>query len=79
MGEGELNALSAAQKSTASSDALGVFLLGLPLGSMSGNDKEALIAVAKGRVPAMALFQAGQLGLRCCNLLIYPHKRAAFV
>lgn len=56
----ELNALSAAQKNAASSDALGVFLLGLPLGSMSGNDKEALIAVAKGRVDAINKVQASK-------------------
>ncbi|MCV3270677.1 hypothetical protein [Roseobacter sinensis] len=46
----ELQAASAAQKRAASGDAWGVFLLGLPLSSMSGNDKEATIAVAKGRI-----------------------------
>ena len=46
----ELEAASADQKRAASGDALGVFLLGLPVSSMSGNDKEAAIAVAKGRV-----------------------------
>ena len=46
----ELENLSAAQKSAASGDAWGVFLLGLPISSMSGNDKEALIAVAKGKL-----------------------------
>jgi hypothetical protein len=56
----ELNALSAAQKNAASSDAVGVFLLGLPLGSMSGNDKEALIAIAKGRVDAINKVQASK-------------------
>lgn len=56
----ELNALSAAQKSAANSDALGVFLLGIPWSSMSGNDKEALIAVAKGRVDAINAVQASK-------------------
>lgn len=56
----ELNALSAAQKSVANSDALGVFLLGIPWSSMSGNDKEALIAVAKGRVDAINTVQASK-------------------
>jgi hypothetical protein len=63
----ELNALSAAQKSAANSDALGVFLLGIPWSSMSGNDssmsgndKEALIAVAKGRVDAINTVQASK-------------------
>ncbi len=54
----ELNALSAAQNSAADSDALGVFLLGVPWSSMSGNDKEALIAVAKGKLDAIDLVQA---------------------
>ena len=56
----ELNALSAAQKNAADSDALGVFLLGIPWASMSGNDKEALIAVAKGRVDAINTVQASK-------------------
>lgn len=46
----ELEAASADQKKAANGDAWGVFLLGLPVSSMSGNDKEAAIAVAKGRV-----------------------------
>ena len=46
----DLENLSAAQKSAQSGDAWGVFLLGLPLSSMSGNDKETAIAVAKGHV-----------------------------
>jgi hypothetical protein len=49
----DLENLSAAQKNAASGDAMGVFLLGLPLSSMSGNDKEALIAVAKGKIQAI--------------------------
>ncbi|WVX50328.1 hypothetical protein ROLI_034250 [Roseobacter fucihabitans] len=46
----DLAATSAAQKRAANGDAWGVFLLGLPLSSMSGNDKEAVVAVAKGRI-----------------------------
>lgn len=46
----DLTNLSAEQKSAQNGDALGVFLLGLPLSSMSGNDKEAAIAVAKGHI-----------------------------
>lgn len=49
----ELENLSARQKSAASGDAWGVFLLGLPLSSMSGGDQEALIAVAKGKLQAI--------------------------
>lgn len=49
----ELEAASAAQKRAANGDAWGVFLLGLPVASMSGDDKEAAIAVAKGRVNSL--------------------------
>ena len=48
-----LNALSADQKKAKSGDAWGVFLLGLPVSSMSGSDKETEIAVAKGRIDAL--------------------------
>lgn len=56
----ELDALSAQQNSAADSDAIGVFLLGVPWSSMSGNDKEALIAVAKGRLDAIDLVQTSK-------------------
>lgn len=58
----DLANLSAAQQNAASNDALGVFLLGLPLSSMSGNDKEALIAVAKGKIQAI---DRQQLARKC--------------
>ncbi|WP_283177884.1 hypothetical protein [Gemmobacter sp. 24YEA27] len=45
-----LENLSAAQQSAASGDAWGVFLLGLPVSSMSGNDKEAAISLTKGHI-----------------------------
>lgn len=48
-----LNALSSAQNSAATGDAFGVFLIGVPLGSVSGGDKEGLIAVSKGKITAM--------------------------
>lgn len=48
-----LENLSAAQKNAASGDAMGVFLLGLPVSSMSGNDNETAIAVTKGRLQAL--------------------------
>lgn len=51
--EQDLANLSAKQKAAASGDAWGVFLLGLPLSSMSGNDQEALIAVAKGKTQSL--------------------------
>jgi hypothetical protein len=48
-----LDNLSASQRAAASGDAWGVFLLGLPISSMSGNDQEAAIAIAKGRLQAI--------------------------
>lgn len=60
--EQDLANLSAKQKSAASGDAVGVLLLGLPLSSMSGNDQEALIAVAKGKIQAI---EKQQLTKRC--------------
>ena len=55
-----LHALSADQKKAQSGDAWGVFLLGLPVSSMSGNDKETEIAVAKGRLDAIRRQQAAK-------------------
>lgn len=46
-------ALSAKQKSAATGDAMGVFLLGLPVSSMSGNDSETALAYAKGQADAI--------------------------
>lgn len=53
----DLENLSAKQKSAANGDAWGVFLLGLPVSSMSGNDQESLIAIAKGKVQAIERVQ----------------------
>ncbi len=46
----QLEVLSKAQQSAANTDALGVFLIGLPLGSMSGSDNETEIARLKACV-----------------------------
>tara|TARA_R110000751_G_scaffold307857_3_gene432890 strand:- start:32202 stop:32447 length:246 start_codon:yes stop_codon:yes gene_type:complete len=48
-----LDTLSRAQNDAATGDALGVFLVGLPLASATGGDKEGLIAVSKGKVQAL--------------------------
>lgn len=40
--------LSKVQAATATNDAVGVFMLGLPLGSMAGDDHKAEIARLKG-------------------------------
>ncbi|ESZ46288.1 hypothetical protein X730_18695 [Mesorhizobium sp. L103C565B0] len=44
-----LAVISNQQNKSASGDALGVFLIGVPLASMSGGDHEAEIAILKGR------------------------------
>jgi hypothetical protein len=48
-----LASLSAAQSSAVAGDAVGVFLIGVPVSSLSGGDKEGLIAVSKGKVLAL--------------------------
>lgn len=48
-----LEKLSAAQKDAQGGDFIGVILLGLPLSSMSGNDKETAIAVTKGHLSSI--------------------------
>jgi hypothetical protein len=56
----DLANLSAKQNSAAKGDAWGVFLLGLPVSSMSGNDQEAMIAIAKGKVQSIERIQAAK-------------------
>ncbi|PJE26824.1 hypothetical protein SAMN06297129_2995 [Pseudooceanicola antarcticus] len=56
----ELANLSAKQQSAANGDAWGVFLLGLPVSSMSGNDQEAMIAIAKGKLQSIDRAQAAK-------------------
>jgi len=60
--EGQLavESLSAKQKAAADNDALGVFLLGLPLASMSGNDPEAQLSIAKGQLNAIKMARASK-------------------
>lgn len=50
--------LSAEQKNAQAGDVFGVFLLGLPLASMSGADKETQIAVTKGHLQSIELEKA---------------------
>ena len=52
-GEAAVGNLSAKQQAAADNDALGVFLLGLPLASMSGNDPETQLSIAKGQLNAI--------------------------
>ncbi|AZO44346.1 hypothetical protein EJ076_26225 [Mesorhizobium sp. M7D.F.Ca.US.005.01.1.1] len=44
-----LAVISNQQNKAATGDALGVFLIGVPVASMSGGDHEAEIAILKGR------------------------------
>ena len=46
----QLAALSISQNKAATADAVGVFLVGVPAGSVTGNDKEGQIAVSKGKI-----------------------------
>lgn len=48
-----LEALAAQQRSAMASDAIGVLLIAVPMGSLTGGDKSGLIAAAKGE--AMSL------------------------
>ena len=56
----KLENLSAAQKNAAAGDTVGVLLLGVPLSSMSGNDKETPISIAKAQLQAVAQVQAAK-------------------
>ncbi|GES49879.1 hypothetical protein Rhsp01_52990 [Rhizobium sp. NBRC 114257] len=48
--QGKLTALSKDQNNAANGDAFGVFLVGVPMSSVTGGDKEGLISVTKGKV-----------------------------
>jgi hypothetical protein len=48
-----LDAVSKAQNDAANGDAFGVFLVGVPMSSTFGGDKEGQVAVAKGKVQAI--------------------------
>lgn len=46
----KLASLSKSQNSAATGDAVGVFLVGVPMSSVAGGDREGDIAVSKGKV-----------------------------
>ncbi|KPF47051.1 hypothetical protein [Rhizobium sp. AAP43] len=48
-----LAAVSKAQNDAANGDAFGVFLIGVPMSSAVGGDKEGQVAVAKGKVQSI--------------------------
>jgi len=48
-----LATLSASQNSAANADAVGVFLVGVPIASLTDGDKEGMIAISKGKIQAL--------------------------
>jgi hypothetical protein len=56
----ELAQVEAAQRQAASGDAFGVFLIGVPMSSLGGGDKEGLVAQHKGEVIAINFQQQAQ-------------------
>ena len=48
-----LAALEAKQRSAAAGDAVGVFLIGVPVSSLTGNDVSGQIGASKGKVLAL--------------------------
>ncbi|MEO9340456.1 hypothetical protein ABFT80_23885 [Mesorhizobium sp. SB112] len=48
-----LTAVEAQQRSAVTGDAVGVFLIGVPMSSLTGADKEGLVAQHKGEVIAI--------------------------
>ena len=55
-----LAAVEAQQRSAATGDAVGVFLIGVPVSSLSGADKEGLVAQHKGEIIAIEGAMRGQ-------------------
>ncbi len=48
-----LATLSEAQRKAATNDAVGVFLIGVPVSSLNGNDHAGTIATTKGKLAAL--------------------------
>ena len=48
-----LAALESQQRSAVAGDAFGVFLIGVPVSSLTGGDKAGMIAASKGKVIAL--------------------------
>ena len=54
-----LVSLSAAQQGAVAGDAVGVFLIGVPMSSLTGGDQSGAIALSKGKVAAFEAKLAG--------------------
>ncbi|KAB2863125.1 MAG: hypothetical protein F9K43_19325 [Bauldia sp.] len=63
-----LAAVSQQQKQAATGDAVGVFLIGVPVSSLSGGDKEGLVAQHKGELVAIE----GAMRSQHCTLPAAP-------
>ena len=63
-----LASLSSQQNSAATGDAFGVFLVGVPMSSTFGGDKEGQVAVSKGKVQAIEQ----SMQARGCNVPAAP-------
>ena len=66
-----LAAVTQQQKQAATGDAVGVFLIGVPVSSLSGGDKEGLVAQRKGEIVAI---EGAMRGQQCA---LPPHAPAA--
>jgi hypothetical protein len=60
--EADVSALSAKQTNAANADAVGVFLVAVPVGSLTNNDVEGELSVAKGKVLAI---KSQQIAKKC--------------
>lgn len=54
-----LASLSASQQSAVAGDAVGVFLIGVPMSSLTGGDKAGEIGLSKGKIAAFEAKLAG--------------------
>ena len=68
-----LAAVSQQQKQAATGDAVGVFLIGVPVSSLSGGDKEGLVAQHKGEIVAI---EGAMRGERCALPAPQPAQAA---
>lgn len=63
-GRAALSAVSKQQQDAATGDAMGIFLVGVPVSSTFGGDKEGQVAVSKGKVNAIE----ANLNSKGCNI-----------
>ena len=71
--QASLSAVSKQQHDAATGDAVGVFLVGVPMSSTFGGDKEGQVAVSKGKVNAIE----ANLKAKGCNVPAVPKTTSA--